>query len=109
MAELKTKPNDQNVLEFLNGIPDEQQRRDCFTIVELMREATGAEPRIWGDNIVGFGSYTYSYASGRTGDWFLVGLAPRKQNLTLYLNAGFEQYPALLEQLGKHSTGKACL
>jgi hypothetical protein len=109
MAELKTKPNDQNVLAFLNGVSDEQQRRDCFTIMELMREATGAEPRMWGDNIVGFGSYTYSYASGRTGDWFLVGFAPRKQNLTLYINAGFEQDPALLEALGKHSTGKACL
>jgi uncharacterized short protein YbdD (DUF466 family) len=64
---------------------------------------------MWGSSIVGFGSYRYKYASRREGDWMLVGFSPRKQNLTLYIMAGFDDYDALLEKLGKHSTGKSCL
>ena len=64
---------------------------------------------MWGTSIVGFGSYTTKYASGRTGEWPLTGFAPRKQNLTLYIMTGFDQYEALLEKLGKHKTGKSCL
>lgn len=109
MPELKTRPNDLDVVAFLNDIPDEQQRRDCFAIVELMRNATAAEPRMWGSSIVGFGDYHYSYASGRSGDWFLVGFAPRRHNLTLYLAGGLDRQAALLQRLGKHSIGKGCL
>jgi len=109
MAELKTKPNDRNVERFLNGITDDQKRQDCFTLLELMKQITRAEPRMWGGSIVGFGSYHYRYASGREGDWFLAGFSPRKQNLTLYIMAGFEQYDELLKTLGKYKTGKACL
>ena len=110
MAERKTKPNGLDVVAVLNGIPDEQQRQDCFTIVDLMRNVTMAEPRMWGSSIVGFGDTHYTYASGRSGDWFLVGFAPRKQNLTLYISSdGLDRYAALLQRLGKHSTGKGCL
>jgi hypothetical protein len=108
MAELKTKPTDQSVEQFLEGIDDEGKRRDCMTLLEIMREATQQAPRMWG-NVVGFGSYHYKYASGREGDWFLTGFAPRKQNLTLYIMAGFDQYDELMQRLGKYSTGKACL
>jgi hypothetical protein len=109
MAELKTKPNDQSVEAFLNSVADEKKRRDCFTILELMQQVTGTEPEMWGSTIVGFGRYHYKYASGREGDWFLTGFSPRKQNLTLYIMAGFTEYEALLSKLGKHSTGKSCL
>ncbi len=109
MAELKTKENDQSVDTFLSTIEDAQKQADCRTLVAIMQEATGAEPRMWGDSIVGFGHYHYKYASGREGDWFLVGFSPRKQNLTLYIMAGFDNYEALLGKLGKHSTGKSCL
>jgi hypothetical protein len=64
---------------------------------------------MWGDKIVGFGHYQYKYASGREGEWFLAGFAPRKQNLTLYIMSGFDGYDELLSKLGKHSTGKSCL
>lgn len=109
MTELKTRPGDGDVTAFLNQITDERRRRDCFTLLELMREVTGAEPRMWGTNIVGFGERHYRYASGREGDWFITGFSPRKQNLTLYLTYGFEQHSDLLQRLGKHSVGKACL
>ena len=109
MAELKTKANKASVDKFLKGIQDEQKREDCFKIVDIMKKAAKAEPQMWGTSIVGFGSYHYKYASGREGDWFLVGFSPRKQNLTLYIMSGFDEYNSLLKKLGKHATGKSCL
>jgi hypothetical protein len=109
MAELKTKPTDQSVEAFLASIEDAQKQADSRTITALMQEITGAPPKMWGANIVGFGDKHYRYATGREGDWFIVGFSPRKQNLTLYLTYGFEQHTDLLERLGKHSVGKACL
>ena len=109
MAELKTKENDQSVETFLSSIEDAQKQQDCRTLIAIMQEATGAAPRMWGESIVGFGHYHYKYASGREGDWFLTGFAPRKQNLTLYIIDGFDNDEALLGKLAKHSTGKSCL
>lgn len=109
MAELKTQPNDQSVEDFLNSVENDTKREDSFTILELMKEETGAEPIMWGDRIVGFGTYHYKYASGRDAEWFLTGFSPRKQNLTLYIMSGFEEYDDLLGKLGRHSTGKSCL
>jgi len=109
MAELKTKRNKGNVEAFLSSVADEKKKQDSFTILELMQQVTGKEPEMWGDSIVGFGSYHYKYASGREGDWFVTGFSPRKQNLTLYIMAGFDEYDQLLSKLGKHSIGKSCL
>jgi hypothetical protein len=109
MAENKTQANAGDVSQFLNDIEDAQKRQDCLAIADLMREVTGAEPQMWGDKIVGFGSTHYRYASGREGDWFIAGFSPRKQNLTLYLSYGHDQDTELMQKLGKHSTGKACL
>lgn len=109
MSDLKTKPTDQSVETFIHMIDDEQKRQDAFTLVQMMRAATGAEPRMWGDAIIGFGKYRYTYASGRSGEWFLTGFSPRKQNLTLYIMPGFDQYDDLLGSLGKYKTGKSCL
>ena len=109
MAELKTQPTEHSVETFLNSVADDRKRQDSFTILNLMAEVTGEEPQMWGDSIVGFGNYHYKYASGREGDWFLTGFSPRKQNLTLYIMAGFDQYDSLMDQLGKYKTGKSCL
>ncbi len=109
MAELKTKPTGQSVEAFLQEVSDEQKRQDCFIVLELMRRITGEEPKMWGSSMVGFGRYHYKYSSGQEGDYFLTGFSPRKQNLTLYIMAGFEQYEPLLQKLGKHTTGKSCL
>ena len=108
MAELKTQQNDAGVEAFLHNV-DEKRRDDCFALLELMQEVTGAPAKMWGSAIVGFGAYHYTYASGREGDWFVTGFSPRKQNLTLYSMAGFDRYDELLGKLGKHSTGKACI
>jgi hypothetical protein len=108
-AELKTKLNDASVPDFLNTIEDEEKRRDCFEILKIMKQATKAEPKMWGTSIVGLGDYHYKYESGRENDWFLTGFSPRKQNITLYVMGGFEPYGKLLKKLGKHSMGKGCL
>ena len=84
MAELKTKKNDQSVAKFIAGIQDTGRRSDCEELLALMKKVTKAEPKMWGDSILGFGEYHYVYATGREGDWFLTGFSPRKQNLTLY-------------------------
>ena len=109
MAELKTKPNEQSVEAFLNRVEDEKKRQDCRTILEIMKQITKAEPQMWGTSMVGFGTYHYKNESGREGDWFVAGFSPRKQNLTLYIMAGFSQYDELLSKLGKFKTGKSCL
>jgi len=109
MAELKTTRNEGDVDAFLNSVPDEKKRQDSFTVLELMKKVTGKQPEMWGESIVGFGSYHYKYASGREGDWFVTGFSPRKQNLTLYIMAGFDNYEQLLDKLGKYKTGKSCL
>ncbi len=109
MADLKTVPTKVSVDKFLKGITDEKKREDCYQILEMMKTATKAEPKMWGTSIVGFGNYHYVYESGREGDWFIMGFSPRKQNLTLYSMGGFIQFEDLMKQLGKHSTGKGCL
>jgi hypothetical protein len=109
MAEIKTKRNDASVDDFLNAIEDEQVRKDCWTIVDIMQKATRAKPQMWGSSIVGFGNYHYKYASGREGDWMLTAFSPRKQNITLYIYGGFEGYDELMARLGKHSCGKSCV
>ncbi|MCB0569272.1 MAG: DUF1801 domain-containing protein [Phaeodactylibacter sp.] len=109
MAELKTQPNDNSVEAFLDTIENEKKRRDAYAIAALMKEVTGALPKMWGPSIVGFGDYHYRYESGREGDWFLTGFSPRKQNLTLYIMAGFSRHDELMARLGKYKTGKACL
>ncbi len=108
-AELKTKKNQASVEDFINSIEDESVRSECLAILKIMKQATKAEPKMWGKNIVGFGDYHYKYASGREGDWFITGFSPRKQNLTLYLMGGLEQHKARLQKLGKHTIGVGCL
>lgn len=109
MAELKTKLNDASVTDFLNSIEDPVKREDCFKVSAIMKELTGAEPNMWGEGIVGFGSYHYKYASGKEGDWFITGFSPRKQNLTLYLMSGFDHASDITDKLGKFKTSKSCL
>jgi len=109
MAGNKTVPTNQSVEQFLDAVADEQKRKDSFTILELMKQITGMEPKMWGSSIVGFGSYHYKYESGREGDTIMVGFSPRKQNLTIYNMGGVTQNEELLKKLGKHTVGGGCL
>ena len=109
MSQNKTRPTTTSVTSFLDSVEDEIQRRDSYALIGIMKGITGEEPVMWGPSIIGFGSYHYKYDSGREGDMMLTGFSPRKQSLSLYIMAGFTNYEALLQKLGKHKTGKSCL
>jgi hypothetical protein len=108
-ADNKTQPTDSDVATFIDSIEDPRKREDAAALLSLLGEVTGESPKMWGPSIVGFGKQHYAYASGRQGDWFVLGFSPRKQNLTLYLPGYLEQLQPVLDRLGKHSTGKGCL
>jgi len=109
MSEPKTRKTNASVEEFLAAVTHDKRREDCRAVVEIMREITGEAPVLWGDSLIGFGSYHYTYESGREGDWPLTAVSPRKQSLTLYIMPGFARYEALMAKLGKYKTGKSCL
>jgi hypothetical protein len=109
MSELKTKPTDESVSDFLDNIGDETRRKDCYAVLDMMREATRVEPVMWGTSIIGFGRYRYRYSSGHEGEWPIIAFSPRRNDLTLYLIPGFAEFSDLLSKLGKYKTGKSCL
>jgi len=109
MAELKTQRSIASVEDFLNSVEDEKKRAACFTLLKMMSDVTKSKAEMWGATIVGFGTYHYKYASGREADWFLTGFSPRKQNVTVYILAGFSGYDELMLKLGKYHTAKSCL
>ncbi len=111
MAELKTKKTTASVAAFLAAVEDEQKRKDSQELLKIFEKVTGEKPAMWGDSIVGFGQYHYkSERSKQEGDWPLTGFSPRKQNITLYIMAGFGDQKKLLEKIGKHKvSGGSCL
>jgi hypothetical protein len=109
MAENKTKPTGASVEEYIASRASEAQRADCQELITLLGRITGQEPRMWGPSIVGFGSYRYTYDSGRTGEAPVTGFAIRGRDLVVYVDAETDEQKALLSRLGKHSIGKTCL
>lgn len=109
MAANKTTQTTKSVTAFINSDKDEMKRKDSFQLIDIMSGITGFEPKMWGPGIVGFGTYHYTYESGREGDMPIACFSPRTNALVLYLSAGFNKREELLKQLGKHTTGKGCL
>ena len=109
LASIKTKETTASVEDFLNSVSDEQKRKDSFAVLEIMKKATGEEPKMWGSSIIGFGNVRYkSPSTDREVDWFKIGFSPRKANLTVYL-LNMQMHADALEKLGKHKTGGGCL
>jgi len=105
MAETKTKPTASSVEAFIDKVPNEEVRDDCYTLIKLMQKITGSPPVMWGPSIIGFGKYHYKYESGHEGEICLTGFSPRKPNITIYAAV---QAP-LMKKLGKHKATKACI
>lgn len=108
-ANLKTRQTEASVGDFLNSIEDENIREDCRQLTTIMTEATGETPKLWSSNVVGFGTYSYKYESGREGEWFVTGFSPRKANLTIYFKNIESLDQHLLAKLGTYKAGKGCL
>lgn len=111
MADIKTKQTSANVVDFINGIQDEQKRKDSFVLLEMMKNAIGEEPKMWGTSLIGFGQVQIkSSSTGREVDWLKIGFSPRKANLSLYISGDINhQHAEALKKLGKHKTGLGCL
>ena len=111
MTALKTKPTNQDVHAFINSVADtDQKKKDSFDLLKLMQDFTGCKPKMWGESIIGFGSYHYkSDRSRQEGDWPLVGFSPRKAAISLYVYTGSAEHAYLLKDLGKFTMGKACI
>jgi ribosomal protein L24 len=110
LVAIKTKPTAMSVDDFIGQIADEEKRKDCYRLIDMMKKASGEEPVLWSNAIIGFGNKRYtSPNTGREVDWLLIGFSPRKANLSLYISVGIEEHAAALQKLGKHKTGVGCL
>lgn len=110
LAQIKTQQNSASVEDFINKVKDEQQRKDSFVILEIMKKVSGEEPKMWGASLIGFGNKRYkSPNTGREVDWFLIGFSPRKANLSLHLVFDINKHSDTLKKLGKYKTGAGCL
>lgn len=109
MYELKTKENNQSVLEFIENVESPKKREDAYRLLDIFSDVTGYKAKMWGPSIIGFGKYHYKYASGHEGDAPLVGFSPRKAKISLYFAPGESKRDELLKRFGKHTTGKACV
>lgn len=105
----KTVETTKSVISFIKTVTDQQKQKDCFTIIEIMKEQSGFEAKMWGPGIVGFGTYHYKYESGREGDAPLAGFSPRKDAIVLYFASSFSKKEELLKKLGKHKASVACV
>lgn len=109
MAEPKTRPTDASVDDYIASLENPVRREDAATLRTMLEEITGEPAVMWGDAIIGFGTYPIAYADGTTKDWPLLAFSPRKANTTVYFMESFDQYEDQLAKLGKHKTSKACL
>ncbi|MDW7661580.1 MAG: DUF1801 domain-containing protein [Bacillota bacterium] len=109
MYEAKTKPNDTNVIEFIEKVESPKKKEDAYKLLDIFTETSGYEPKMWGDSIIGFGQYHYVYKTGHEGDAPLVGFSPKKSNFSLYFATGDEDRNKLLCKFGKHKSGAACV
>lgn len=109
MYELKTKETESSVIEFIDKVESEKRRNDAFRLLDIFTETTGLKAKMWGPSIIGFGSYHYKYATGHEGDAPCVGFSPRKAKISLYFETGDSKREELLKDLGKHTSGKACV
>lgn len=109
MYELKTKETDASVIEFIESVDHPKKREDAYRLLDIFTEVSGYEAKMWGPSIIGFGHYHYKYQTGHEGDAPLVGFSPRKAKISLYFSPGDREREQLLQQFGKHTTGKACV
>ena len=109
MAEAKTKATEASVTEYIASRASEEQRADCKILMAMLKKVTRQSPKMWGPSIVGYGSYKYTYESGRKGESCLTGFAIRAKEMVVYLVAKGKEQELLLSRLGKHKMGKSCL
>lgn len=109
MAQNKTQPGSASVAAYLEAVDHPRRREDAMVLNRLFQEVTGFRPRMWGDTIIGYGRYDYTYETGRSGSFLATGFAPRKANMVVYVMPGYADFSEILDRLGPHRLGKSCL
>lgn len=109
MYKLKTKETDQDIVEFIETLDSNNKKADAYKLVDIYAEISGLPPKMWGSNIIGFGTYHYKYASGHEGDGPIVGFSPKKARISLYLTTDEDTRAFFLDQIGKHKAGVGCV
>jgi hypothetical protein len=104
----KTQPSKDSVADYLNTVEPLQKREDCFQLLQLMENLVGEKAKLWG-NMIGIGTYHYKYDTGREGDSFIIGFAPRSKNISIYTTAYNEELDNKKADLGKVKLGKSCI
>lgn len=107
--QLKSAQNDNDVRAFLETVEPQSLREESYELLELFESVTGMEAKMWGTSIIGFGEYTYYRSNGDEGSYLATGFSPRKSGPTIYIMPGYQDYSAILSDLGKHKLGKSCL
>jgi hypothetical protein len=109
MAENKTKPTVRSPADFIAAVEHPIRCADAQALDAMFQQITGWQPQMWGPTMIGYGSYHYTYESGRSGDFLATGFSPRKTNLSIYIMPGYADFSEILARLGKHKIGKSCL
>jgi nucleoid DNA-binding protein len=109
MAELKTKATDASIDDYISSRASEEQKADCKTLMSMLMRVTKERTKMWGPSMVGFGTYKYTYKSGRTSEMCKTGFAIRGRELVVYLLAEGELQESLLTRLGRPRMGRYCL
>ena len=109
MAESKTRPTAASVDDYIDAIGDPRRRADSHAIRRLLEKITKADACMWGESIVGCGTYVRTYANGSTEEWMLAAFAPLADRITLYVAPGADEHDELLARLGKFKAGKGCI
>ena len=107
--ELKSKKNKLSVTAYLNSIEPTSARKEAKLIAKTFKDVTGVKPKMWGASIVGYGEYTYSRSNGDVGEYMASGFSIRKSGPTIYIMPGYQDYSAILKDIGPHKLGKSCL
>lgn len=109
MAKNKTTQNNLSIEDYIKNIADEKRQNDVRELMKIFEDTSGFSPKMWGDAIIGFGSYHYKYESGHEGDAPLAGLSNRVAQISLYVYQDIDDKENLFSQLGKVKTAKACI
>ena len=92
---------------------NEPRRAEIKALHELIRQTVPQLEPTMEFGMPGYGTFHYRYATGREGDWMLIGLASNKNYISLYVMAGSPDGRYLAEtykdRLPKASIGKSCI
>lgn len=105
----KTQPLEISAEEYILGLETQAQQETARALIPIFERATGEKAVVWGGSGLGFGRYSYRYASGHSGFAAKVGFAARKGKTSLYLFRDGGALDDYLSRLGRHKAAVGCI